>query len=174
MRRERRPAPRHATASRFPRTLLAIALFAGAGAGGCGNGGGGAAGAGVATLPTVPMTLGKKTFTLEIANDAAEREKGLMRRDAMPADRGMIFVFPGEERLGFYMKNTRIPLDIIFVNARGVVVSIKQMRPYDVSTTYADAPAKWAIELNQGQAAAAGVKVGDQLIIPEAARAVDE
>ena len=146
-------------------TLVAVIACAG----GCGNG----SGAGAATLPTVPMTIGSKTFTLEIANDAAEREKGLMRRDSMPADRGMIFVFPAEERLGFYMRNTRIPLDIIFLNANGVVVSIKQMRPYDVSTTYTDAPAKWAIELNQGQAAAAGLKVGDQLKIPDAAREPD-
>ena len=72
------------------------------------------------------------------------------------------------------MKNTRIPLDIIFVNAAGVVVSVKQMRPYDVSTVYTDAPAKWAIELNQGKAAEAGVKVGDQLTIPESARNPDE
>ncbi|MEA2710064.1 MAG: uncharacterized protein QOF78_2665 [Phycisphaerales bacterium] len=145
--------------------LSIVALLAG----GCGNG---SASSG-SKLPTVPMQLGTKTFTLEIANDAAEREKGLMRRDSMSADHGMIFVFPGEERLGFYMRNTRIPLDIVFINANGVVVSVKQMRPYDANTTYADAPAKWAIELNQGQAAAAGVKVGDQVSIPEAARNVE-
>ena len=120
------------------------------------------------------MKIGSKTFTLEIANDTLEREKGLMRRDSMPTDHGMIFVFPDEQRLGFYMKNTRIPLDIVFLNANGVVVSVKQMRPYDVSTTYADAPAKWAIELNQGQAAEAGVKVGDSLTIPESARNADQ
>jgi hypothetical protein len=151
-----------ATAARSFTVLLALACFTG----GCRNGG---AAATSATLPTVLMKIGSKTFTLEIANDAAEREKGLMRRDSMPADHGMIFVFPGEERLGFYMKNTRIPLDIIFLNADGVVVSIKQMRPYDVSTTYTDVPAKWAIELNQGQAASAGVKIGDRLTIPQSA-----
>jgi uncharacterized membrane protein (UPF0127 family) len=156
---------RRALAIAFNTTVLTTALAA---AGGCGNGS-----ATSATLPTVPMKIGSKTFTLEIANDTLEREKGLMRRDSMPADHGMIFVFAGEERLGFYMKNTRIPLDIIFLNANGVVVSIKQMRPYDVSTTYTDAPAKWAIELNQGQAAASGVKVGDQLTIPETARVAE-
>jgi uncharacterized membrane protein (UPF0127 family) len=161
-------------ATRATRTLglsamLSFALLSGA-AGGCRNG----SATTTATLPTVPMQIGSKTFTLEVANDAAEREKGLMRRDSMPGDHGMIFVFAGEQRLGFYMKNTRIPLDIIFLNATGVVVSIKQMRPYDISTTYADAPAKYAIELNQGQAAAAGLKVGDQLSIPEAAREPDQ
>ena len=135
--------------------------------GGCRNG---AASSANTMLPTVAMQIGSRTYTLEIANDAAEREKGLMRRDSMPADHGMIFVFAGEQRLGFYMKNTRIPLDILFLSAAGKVVSIKQMRPYDVTTTYTDAPAKYAIELNQGQAAAAGVKIGDQLSIPDAAR----
>lgn len=154
-----------ATAATRLASLLVLALLAA----GC------RAGASSTTvLPTVPMKIGSETFTLEIANDAAEREKGLMRRDRMPSDHGMIFVFAEEERLGFYMKNTRIPLDIIYVNAAGVVVSIKQMRPYDVTTVYSDAPAKWAIELNQGRAAAVGVKVGDQLTIPEPARNVDQ
>jgi len=150
-------------------TFLALFGLVSLAAGGCRNG----STSNLATLPTVPMKIGSKTFTLEIANDAAEREKGLMRRDSMDDDHGMIFVFADEQRLGFFMKNTRIPLDILFVNAAGVVVSIKQMRPYDVTTTYTDAPAKWAIELNQGQAAAAGVKVGDQLTIPDPARQPD-
>jgi len=159
--------PRAATRTLSLSAMLSLALLAGgAGAGGCGNGSATA----TATLPAVPMQIGSKTYTLEVANDAAEREKGLMRRDSMPADHGMIFVFADEQRLGFWMRNTRIPLDIIYVNAAGRVVSIKQMRPYDTSTTYADAPAKYAIELNQGQAAAAGVAVGDQLTIPESAR----
>ena len=161
------------TPPRFALALSILVAITACAAGGCGNGSGAGAGPNAATLPTVPMTIGAKTFTLEIANDAAEREKGLMRRDSMPADHGMIFVFAGEQRLGFFMKNTRIPLDIIFLNANGVVVSIKQMRPYDVSTTYTDAPAKYAIELNQGQAAAAELKVGDQLSIPEPAREPD-
>jgi uncharacterized membrane protein (UPF0127 family) len=122
-------------------------------------------------LPTVTMQLGSKTFTLEIANSVPTRERGLMQRDSMPADHGMIFVFDQEQPLGFYMKNTRIPLDIIFVGANGNVVSIKQMKPYDLKTTPSDLPAKWAIELNAGAAAEAGVKVGDALQIPEAARA---
>lgn len=123
-----------------------------------------------AGLSTVQMNLGTKTFTLEVANTPSSRETGLMRRDSMPADRGMIFVFAAEDRLGFYMKNTRIPLDIIYVNAAGRVVSIKQMKPYDWTSVYSDAPAKWAIELNQGAAQDAGVKVGDVLEIPAAAQ----
>ena len=125
-------------------------------------------------LPTVTMQLGQKEFTLEVAATPEARERGLMRRDSMPAGHGMIFVFADERPLTFHMKNTRIPLDIMFLNGQGKVVSIKQMRPYDLNLTPSDAPAKWAIELNQGAVARAGVNVGDVIEIPEAARAPQE
>ncbi len=93
-----------------------------------------------------------------------------MHRDSMPADHGMIFTFDAPQELNFYMKNTRIPLDIIFIDQNGRVVSIAQMRPYDWSTTSSAAPAQYAIELNQGAAARAGVAVGDVLHLPPAAK----
>ena len=132
-----------------------------------------AAQATTSTLPTVAMSLGSRAFTLEVANTAETREYGLMRRDSMPADHGMIFVFDRPQKLGFYMKNTRIPLDIVFVAEDGAIISIKQMKPYDLTTTWADGNAKWAIELNQGAASAAGLKVGDKIQIPESARAAE-
>jgi uncharacterized membrane protein (UPF0127 family) len=128
----------------------------------------------VSSLPTVTMQLGSKTFTLEVAKTIPSRETGLMRRDSMPVDRGMIFVFARAEPLGFYMRNTRIPLDIVYVDADGKVISIKQMKPYDESTTPSDGPAKWAIELNEGVAAQAGIKVGDKLQIPQSASSADQ
>lgn len=124
-------------------------------------------------LPTVAMQLGQQKFTLEIANTEETRERGLMRRDSMPADHGMIFVFTDAAPRGFYMRNTRIPLDIVFVDEDGTIVSIKQMRQYDETTTPSDGPAKWAIELNKGAAASAGLKVGDKLQIPESARTAE-
>src|SRR5688500_17973630 len=68
-------------------------------------------------LATIRMKLGNETFTLEVADTEAARQYGLMHRDSMPSDHGMLFVFPVEQRLGFWMKNTRIPLDIIFVES---------------------------------------------------------
>lgn len=118
-------------------------------------------------LPTVQMQIGNKQFTLEVADDDAKREMGLMFRDSMPADRGMIFMFDEPEVLGFWMKNTRIPLDIIYVGGDSVVVSIKSMEPFDLRSTSSDRPAQYAIELNKGMAAACGVKVGDKLVIPQ-------
>lgn len=126
-------------------------------------------------LATVPVRIGSETFTLEIANTTASRETGLMRRDSMPSDHGMIFVFDRARSLNFWMKNTRIPLDILYLDEGGQVVSIHQMKPYDTKTeTRSARPAKYAIELNVGRAAEAGVKVGDVLKIPASAReAVD-
>lgn len=121
-------------------------------------------------LATTTMKIGSVSFTLEIANRNEERYRGLMYRNSMPADHGMIFVFPDTAPRSFWMENTRIPLDILYLDDQGVVVSIHQMKPYDLSGVHSGKPAKYAIELNKGAAERAGVKVGDKLDIPEAAR----
>ena len=123
-----------------------------------------------APLPTVAMAIGSKRYTLEVAADEASREHGLMERDAIPDGRGMIFVFPDERPRGFWMHHTRFPLDILFVDVEGVVVSVHTMKAYDEQTTPSGGPAMYAIELPAGQAAAAGVKAGDTVTIPAAAK----
>jgi uncharacterized membrane protein (UPF0127 family) len=127
-----------------------------------------------AGISVVKMRIGKQTYNLEVARTETQQEKGLMKRDSMPDDHGMIFVFPDEEMRSFWMKNTRFPLDILFVGAGGKVVSIHQMRAYDESNTSSDLPAQYAIELNKGQAGASGVKVGDVLDIPAGAHPSDK
>jgi uncharacterized membrane protein (UPF0127 family) len=144
--------------------LLALLLLVG-----CDHGSGSTAGG----LPTTRMTIGSKTFTLEIADTQDTRTYGLMRRDSMPDDHGMIFVFNQEAPLGFWMKNTRIPLDIIYLNAAGQVVSVKQMKAYDQSSVPSDGPAQYAIELNKGAATAAGAKAGMTLKLPEGLKSKD-
>lgn len=118
------------------------------------------------SLPVTAMTIGDRRYTLEIAAEMVDRQIGLMRRDSMPASHGMIFVFPDEKERHFWMKDTRIPLDILFLDRNGKVVAIKQMQPH-VGTASSDAPAMYAIELNLGQSDACGVQVGDQLTLPE-------
>jgi uncharacterized membrane protein (UPF0127 family) len=117
-------------------------------------------------LPTVSMQVGNKTFTLEVADSTKSRSYGLMRRDSLPSSRGMLFIFDKEEQRGFWMKDTRFPLDIIFLDASGKVVSVKQMKAYDMNTTPSDGPAQYAIELNLGAAESAGVKPGMSLKLP--------
>lgn len=125
------------------------------------------------TLPTTTMQIGSKTFTLEIADTTDARTVGLMRRDSMPSDHGMIFVFREQQPLSFWMLNTRIPLDIVYVDSAGKVVSVKQMKPYDQTGVPSDGPAQYAIELNKGAAASADVKAGMTLKLPEGLKAKD-
>jgi uncharacterized membrane protein (UPF0127 family) len=120
-------------------------------------------------LPVTSMQIGSKTYQLEIATDDTSREHGLMERDSMPRDHGMIFVFDHPGNWSFYMHHTRFPLDIVFADAQAKIISVKTMKAYDENNTWADGPAEYAIEISAGEAAANGVKPGDQLQIPQAA-----
>jgi uncharacterized membrane protein (UPF0127 family) len=124
-------------------------------------------------LPEMKLQIGNTLFTLEIADTDETRTKGLMFRKSMPADRGMIFVFDREEMQSFWMKNTLIPLDILYINSAGKIVSISNMFPHDLSGVMSEAPALFAIELNEGAADKAGVKPGDTLEVWEALRKVN-
>lgn len=123
-------------------------------------------------LPTTEMKIGDTTFTLEIADEPTERHIGLMRRDSMPANYGMIFVFPDEQVRQFHMANTRIPLDIVFVATDGRIVSIKQMKPYKDEAS-SDDPARYAIELNKGAADRVRIRANDTLAIPPAIASIE-
>ena len=124
-----------------------------------------------AKLATVQVRLGNKDFQLEVADNPDTRAYGLMNRRSMPADHGMIFVFPSEERVSFWMRNTYIPLDVVFVNVQRQVVAIKQGRPLDDRNGISSgAPVTYVIELNRGAAETAGLKVGDRIDIPAEAR----
>ena len=118
-------------------------------------------------LPTTRVSIGSQSFNLEIAYRPEDQETGLMNRKSMADDHGMIFVFPAERNLTFWMKNTLIPLDIIYADRGGRVVSVKQMKPLDETGVPSDGPVMYAIELNAGAAARVGVKAGDQLAIPD-------
>lgn len=115
------------------------------------------------------VVLGGKTFSVEIADSSEEHELGLMFRDSMPADHGMIFIFPDESPRSFWMKNTRIPLDIMYFDKDLKMVSISADTPpcrVARCPSYPSiAPAKYVLELNAGSAAALGVGVGDKLTL---------
>jgi len=119
-----------------------------------------------ATLPSVQVTLGTGRFTLEVADDDAERETGLMYRRSMPADHGMIFVFPWSSVQSFWMKNTLIPLDIAYLDDDAVVLNVEPMVPLDESSVRSDGKARYAIELNAGTAKRVGLKRGDRIALP--------
>lgn len=122
-------------------------------------------------LRQVKMKLGTRHFTLEIAETDEQRRIGLMNRLSLPRDHGMLFVFEREEMQSFWMKNTHIPLDIIFLDARGRVVAVKAMKPRDLTTVWSGAPAMYAIEVNRGAAAESQINVGDVMELPAELRA---
>lgn len=103
---------------------------------------------------------------IEIADDDYQRETGLMYRQKMEGNQGMLFIFEEEQPRGFYMKNTYIPLDLIFLNSQNKVVNIaKDAVPEDPSTIPSQAPAQYVLEVNAGLSELWNLEVGDSLIL---------
>ena len=112
-------------------------------------------------LPTRTLTIAGHTLTVEIASTPQARQTGLMNRFSLQQDHGMLFVFEAPQPLAFWMKDTYIPLSIAFVDERGRIVSIDDMRPQDESTHWSKGFALYAIEMRQGWFAARGIVAGD-------------
>lgn len=115
------------------------------------------------------VQLKGKQFQVEIADDEAERERGLMFRDEMAADHGMLFIHDSEAPQSYWMKNTHIPLDILYFDHRRKLVSAQERVPPcsagDRCPPYpSEGPALYVLELNAGTAATLGVKPGDELV----------
>ena len=103
-----------------------------------------------ARLPTVPLTLGGERIIVEVADEEAERAQGLMYRERLDADKGMLFVYPAPEPLSFWMKNTKIPLSIAFIGADQVIFRIADLKPFDRSSVSSVEQAQYALEMNRG------------------------
>ena len=119
----------------------------------------------MAREPTVELK--GERFTVELADTQEKRALGLMFRDSLPDDHGMLFLFPAEVPQSFWMKNTRIPLDILYFDEELRLVSVSEnARPCRTRRCpgYPSAgPAKYVLELNAGKAAELGVQQGDVL-----------
>ncbi|HSD16013.1 MAG TPA: DUF192 domain-containing protein [Thermomonas sp.] len=114
------------------------------------------------------VELGGQRYSVEISDDGEERARGLMFRDAMGSDKGMLFIHDAEEPQAYWMKNTRIPLDILyFDNGRKLVAQQRDVPTCslgDACPSYpSDAPARYVLELNAGEAARLGLKDGAEL-----------
>jgi uncharacterized membrane protein (UPF0127 family) len=141
--------------SRFALILVALALAA------CG-------GEGTSDGPRVVITtaFGEVTVPVEVADDEAERARGLMGRESLAQDAGMVFLFPDETQGAFWMKDTLIPLSIAFYDEGGRILRILDMEPclqepcplYDPGVAY-----RGALEVNQGAFARWNVRVGDHV-----------
>ena len=114
------------------------------------------------------VELAGQRYVVEVADDDAERARGLMFREELPADRGMLFLHEREEPQAYWMKNTKIPLDILYFDSQRRLVSQQRDVPPcslgDGCPPYpTTGPARYVLELNAGQAARIGLQDGAEL-----------
>jgi len=162
--------------------VLAVAttgLLSFAGVAGCIGSAGGEAGdaAGSAarrkfpleTLPTTTIAIDDQTLRVWLVLDAERREEGMMfvPAEEIADDQGMLFVFPDERYLGFWMKNTITPLDIAYARSDGTIVTIHTMPPLTLQTFPSIEPARFALEVKAGTFERLGIRAGDRLDIPD-------
>lgn len=115
------------------------------------------------------------SFLVEIADTEQSRAQGLMNRTDMPKGHGMLFVFPNSQFRSFWMKNTLIPLDIIYIDEKGVIGHIHHHAiPHDLTGIPSQIPAMYVLEINGGVASERGITVGDNVFHDKIKRTLDE
>ena len=114
-------------------------------------------------LQKIPLYVNHKEIWVEVANTAEERAKGLMGRMQLGQDEGMLFIFEREDYHSFWMKNTRVPLSIAFIDREGKIVRITHMEPFSLESHGPPSPVRYALEMRQGWFSANGIRVGDLL-----------
>ncbi len=117
------------------------------------------------TTPVVVRTAnGEHLFRVEVAATEAARARGLMFREELEPDAGMLFLFDPPRRVGFWMKNTLIPLDMLFADAAGRIIAIvERAEPHSLEPRGPDAPVAAVLEINGGLAERLGIAVGDEM-----------
>lgn len=115
-------------------------------------------------LPTIPLAIGSKTVTAEVADDPIKRMTGLMFRETLAPDSGMLFVMPRPDRASFYMKNTLIPLSIAYISPSGVILEIHDLQPKNeapVPSIFKNIA--YALEMQQGWFTENKILSGDRI-----------
>ncbi len=117
-------------------------------------------GQGVEPAALTTLTIGTASVGVEIADDPEERAHGLMKRETLGADRGMLFVYPDEQPRSFWMKDTSLPLSIAYLDAQGRIVRILDLTPFNTIPVPSGRPAMYALEVSQGWFTQHAVQVG--------------
>jgi len=111
----------------------------------------------------VRTAKGERAFTIEVAGTPEQRGRGLMYREAMADDHGMLFVFEDERQVGFWMKNTPMPLDLLFIATDGTLKAVLPGEPFSEAVISPGVPVRFVLELKAGTAASAGIATGDKV-----------
>ena len=114
-------------------------------------------------LLTYPLRIGDHAIRAEIANTAETRRKGLMYRTRLAESSGMIFIFPRVQLISMWMKNTPTALSVAFIDNAGRIINIEDMEPFSEESHSSAAPARFALEMNQGWFAKRGIGTGDKV-----------
>ena len=115
-----------------------------------------------APVETIRLSCRGRALDVEVASDPEARARGLMFRRTLPENGGMLFITPGRESAGFWMKNTFLPLSIAFLDDSSRIVNIADMQPFDEVTAHRPAvPVPYALEVSRGWFAANGIGPGD-------------
>jgi uncharacterized membrane protein (UPF0127 family) len=113
-----------------------------------------------AQMPRMELSVGLYRIEAEVAADQANRMQGLMYRRNMPANQGMLFVFPNADRHCMWMRNTFLPLSVAFLDEEGRILNVEDMQPQTENNHCAAGPARFALEMNLGWFSGKGVKPG--------------
>jgi len=114
----------------------------------------------------VETRQGPLTYFIEVARTPSERSQGLMYREELARDHGMLFDFGQPQHVSFWMKNTPLPLDLLFADAEGVIVRIHaQAEPFSETLIPSGQPVRYVLEIIGGSAAERGIRTGDRLTL---------
>ncbi|MBI9102133.1 MAG: DUF192 domain-containing protein [Spirochaetales bacterium] len=117
-------------------------------------------------LEEISIEINGHGFLVEVADNSEERQRGYMEREGIGHDEGMLFVFRGDQRLSFWMKNTPSPLSIAYIDSRGVIREIHHMEPFSEKPVPSAGSVRYALEVNQGRFSELGIVPGDKLEFP--------
>ncbi|MFZ8833876.1 MAG: DUF192 domain-containing protein [Candidatus Caldipriscus sp.] len=114
----------------------------------------------------LPLCINAETLYVEVADDPWEHQRGLMFREDLPDNTGMLFIFPYPQRLHFWMKNTYIPLSIAYISSDWKILEIYDMEPLSERVVSSKNKVQYALEVNRGYFQRKGIKVGDRVKFP--------
>ncbi len=117
-------------------------------------------------LKTVELKVGEATVLAELARSPLERETGLMFRTSLSEGKGMLFVFEADQRLAFWMKNTKLALSIAYIGSDGTIREIFDLVPGSLDPVQSERSVRYALEVPRGWFQKAGVKSGDLVRMP--------
>jgi uncharacterized membrane protein (UPF0127 family) len=118
-------------------------------------------------LPLIDLELGRERFSVELAANAGDRQLGLMHRDSLGERAGMLFVFPSDQNVAFWMKDTKIPLSVAYISSDGTIREIHELSPGSLAAIESAVAIRFALEVPRGAFGRVGLRVGDRLNLPK-------